>query len=533
MKKVSLAALLLACMTFVGCNGLLPMQSSTPQASTPNASTPADSTPGDTTPDDSTPDNSTPDDSTPDDGGLDGACVHADNDKDTICDECGGSVVVTLDFYAVNDLHGKLTANDSQPGVGGLTTYLKEAKSKNPNTVLLSSGDMWQGGSESNLTRGMIVNDWMSEMDFVSMTLGNHEFDWGTSYIAQNAAASEFAYLAINVYEHATNSRAPYCQPSVMIERGGAKIGVIGAIGDCYSSISSDKVKDVYFKTGNELTNLVKAEANRLKAAGADCIVYSIHDGTSGYDNSLSNGYVDVVFEGHTHSRYVSQDTYGVYHLQGGGENRNISHATLNVNVVENSVVTKTAETISNYVYGEKANDPLLQSLLNKYKDQIALGTQLLGYNARYRDDSELEQLVAELYLKAGLERWGSQYNIVLGGGFLRTRSPYNLAVGNVLYSDVQTLFTFDNPLVLCKISGHKLKTKFIQTTSEDYYVSYSQYGQTVKNSIDTNAIYYVVVDSYTSQYTSNGLTEIARYDETTFARDLLADYIRAGGLAT
>jgi 2',3'-cyclic-nucleotide 2'-phosphodiesterase (5'-nucleotidase family) len=174
-----------------------------------------------------------------------------------------------------------------------------------------------------------------------------------------------------------------------------------------------------------------------------------------------------------------------------------------------------------------------LQSLLNKYKDQIALGTQLLGYNARYRDDSELEQLVAELYLKAGLERWGSQYNIVLGGGFLRTRSPYNLAVGNVLYSDVQTLFTFDNPLVLCKISGYKLKTKFIQTTNEDYYVSYSQYGQTIKNSIDTNATYYVVVDSYTSQYSSNGLTEIARYDETTFARDLLADYIRAGGLAT
>ena len=196
MKKVSLAALLLACMMFVGCNELLPTQSSTPQASMPNASTPADSTP----------DDSTPDDSTPDEGGLDSTCTHADNDKDTICDECGGCVIVTLDFYAVNDLHGKFTANDSQPGVGGLTTYLKEAKSKNPNTVLLSSGDMWQGGSESNLTRGMIINDWMSEMDFVSMTLGNHEFDWGTSYIAENAAASEFAYLAINVYEHETGT---------------------------------------------------------------------------------------------------------------------------------------------------------------------------------------------------------------------------------------------------------------------------------------------------------------------------------------
>jgi hypothetical protein len=38
------------------------------------------------------------------------------------------------------------------------------------------------------------------------------------------------------------------------------------------------------------------------------------------------------------------------------------------------------------------------------------------------------------------------------------------------------------------------------------------------------------VTDTYSSSYGPNGLTEIARYDETTYARDLLADYIEAGG---
>ncbi len=458
---------------------------------------------------------------------------HTDIDGNGVCDDCNQSVVVSVDFYAVNDLHGKFLATDNQPGVGGLTTYLKEAQAANPNTILLSSGDMWQGSSESNLTRGKIINDWMSEMDFVSMTLGNHEFDWGTSYIAENAAACDFPFLAINVYEYGTNARAPYCQPSVMVERGGAKIGIIGAVGDCYSSISSDKVQDVYFQTGSSLTSLVKAEANRLKAAGADCIVYSLHDGMDeGYDTSLSNGYVDVVFEGHTHSRYVKKDSYGVYHLQGGGENKNISHATLSVNIATNSVKTDKAETISSSVYGAKSEDPIMQTLKAKYADEIAKGYEALGYNNRYRDDSELEALVAQLYLEKGLERWGKQYNIVLGGGFLKTRSPYNLYAGEVYYSDVQSVFPFDNQIVLCSISGYKLKSAFLETDNTDYYCAYSTYGNSVKGSINTSSTYYVVVDTYTLQYAYNGLTEVARYDETTFARDLLAEYIQAGGFA-
>jgi 2',3'-cyclic-nucleotide 2'-phosphodiesterase (5'-nucleotidase family) len=176
--------------------------------------------------------------------------------------------------------------------------------------------------------------------------------------------------------------------------------------------------------------------------------------------------------------------------------------------------------------------DPIIQTLSTKYADAIAKGYEVLGYNKQYRDDSELEALVAQLYLEKGLERWGNQYNIVLGGGFLRTRSPYNLKAGNIYYSDVLSLFPFNNQIVLCSISGYKLKSVFVQTTSSDYYCAYTTYGNSIKGSINTNATYYVVVDTYTLQYTYNGLTEVARLDETTFARDLLAEYIQAGGFA-
>lgn len=476
------------------------------------------------------------------------ACsAHVDGDDDGVCDECLASVTVTFDFFALNDLHGKFDDTDSQPGVDELSTYLKRARAQNENTILLSSGDMWQGSAESNLTKGLLLTEWMNEMEFVSMTLGNHEYDWGEEYVEANLEKAEFPFLAINVYERATNARAEYCRPSVTVEKNGVKIGVIGAIGDCYSSISSDKVQDVYFKTGSALTQLVKEEAQRLRAEGADYIVYSLHDGLGQsyshttnipdnrlnyYDVGLSEGYVDLVFEGHTHQRYVFCDSKGVYHLQNGGDNDGVSHAEVTINFVNDTSVVNEAEFVPTDAYDELPDDPIVDELLEKYKEQISQAEKVLGRNARYRSGNELRQLIAELYYEAGLEKWGEKYALVLGGGFISVRSPYKLYAGQVVYGDLQSLFPFDNELVLCSIKGSYLRSKFFETTNSNYFIAYGEYGEEVKKNIDPNATYYLVTDSYTSSYAPNRLTEIERYDGETFARDLLAAYIEAGGLA-
>ena len=92
-------------------------------------------------------------------------------------------------------------------------------------------------------------------------------------------------------------------------------------------------------------------------------------------------------------------------------------------------------------------------------------------------------------------------------------------------------LFPFDNEIVLCTIKGSKLKSQFFNNSSSDYYIAYGEYGQQIKNSINDNATYYIVVDTYTSSYKYNNLTEVARVSGI-YARDLLAEYIKAGGLA-
>ena len=455
--------------------------------------------------------------------------------------------IVTVDFYSVNDMHGKFDDTYANTGVDEMTTYLKNAQQTNENTVVLSAGDMWQGSAESNFTKGKLVTEWMNEVGFSAMALGNHEFDWGEEYIERNEEFAQFPFLAINVYDKATNKRAEYCEPSVLVDQGNVQIGVIGAIGDCYSSIAPEQVEDVYFKVKDDLTSLVKAESNRLRDMGADMIVYVLHDSGNAYsghyDDALSNGYVDLVFEGHSHQTVLRDDRHGVWHLQAGGDNTTgLSHATAEIDFETGEVRVQTAEVVDLDTYANLADDPIVDTLLEKYADELTKVNEQLGYNEKYRNSDDLANVMAKAMYTVGEERWGdeSKYagKIVLGGGFINVRSPYYLPQGNVTYGMIYPLFTFDNPLVLCKVTGERLKRQFIQ--SSNYYMYYGEYGQTLKNSpssIVDSETYYVVVDTYCANYNFSGMgyMEIVEYydeDRTFFSRDALAEYVKDGGMS-
>ncbi len=471
---------------------------------------------------------------------------HTDANTDGTCDTCFVSIQITLDFYSINDLHGKFDDTYANIGLDEMTTYLRNAQTVNANTVLLSAGDMWQGSAESNFTKGNIITDWMNDLGFAAMAMGNHEFDWGEDCVEANEKIANFPFLGINIYDRNTGRRVEYCDSSVMIERGGVKIGIIGAIGDCYSDIAEEQVEDIYFKVGSDLTKLVKAESQKLREEGADIVVYSLHDSGSGYgsyyDEQLSNGYVDLVFEGHTHQVVKKTDKYGVWHLQAGGDNGDgLSYARVNVNAVTDEVSVVTAKTVYHSEYKDMADDPIVDSLLDKYADELAKTNETLGYNAAKRNSDSLANFAAQAMYLAGMERWGNeaQYagKIVLGGGFMSVRSPYYLPVGQVTYGDIYTLFTFDNPIILCKLTGSRLKSQFINSTNSRYFMYYGENKTAVVNSIEDDETYYVIVDTYCANYNFSGMgyLEIVEYYDDAhqvFVRDLLAEFIKDGGMS-
>ena len=441
--------------------------------------------------------------------------------------------IVNIELFALNDFHGNVEDSDTGLGISRTSTLLKTYPNNINNALYVSQGDMWQGSAPSNMTRGQLVNDWMGQLQFTSMTVGNHEFDWGGSYVRTNAGLASFPYLGINVYDRSTNNRVDYCDASTIVEKNGARIGIIGAIGDCYSSISASNVQDIYFKVGDDLTNLVKNEAIRLRnQEQCDFIIYSLHEDDENYNIELSS-YVDLVLEGHTHQNYVKTDSKGIYHIQSAGYNKTINYINIDINTTKDTFVVNRTKSIYTNDYTSYAKDTEAETLFTKYADVISGASDILGYNRSKRNSTYLRQLVADLYLQYGLEKWGSTYNVFLGGGYISCRSPYYLYAGDVTYADVYTLFPFDNHLVLCSIQGKYLDSQFVNTSNENYYISYSSYGENNKNSINSNATYYLITDTYSSDYSYNHLTVIERYTTSDFfARDMIAEYIRSGGMA-
>ena len=447
---------------------------------------------------------------------------------------------VTLDIFAFNDTHGNVTDTVGEGlGISKTSTALKEL-SANKNSIFISQGDMWQGSVESNYTTGNLVTEWMNSLNFVSMTVGNHEYDWGEQAIIQNQELANFPTLGINVINRSTNQRVSYLEPSTTFVRDGAKIGVIGAIGNCLSSISSSKVGNVYFAKNTELTDLVKEESVRLREEeDCDFIIYSIHgsasrDNADTYDLSLSNDhYVDLVLEGHTHDGYSEVDDAGVYHVQCKGNNNQVAHITVDVKIggdyeVKESTLLDFSE--ANSPYRAYANDETVEAIFEKYYDNFAFAYETIGRVSENKNATALRNKVADLYLEAGLEKWGNDYDIVLGGGYLSCRGTGRLLAGDVNYKQLANLFPFDNDIVLCSVMGSDFRDSNFVRGYTNYYMSWSDYGNQIKTEIDNFTTYYLVTDTYSSDYYFNHLTVVDVLDTNgRYARDLLADYIAAG----
>lgn len=78
---------------------------------------------------------------------------------------------------------------------------------------------MFQGGAESNITYGDVVIDAMNIIGFDSMTIGNHEFDWGEEVLSAMASKMDFPLLGYNIYYKGTLNRPSYLKPSTIIKK--------------------------------------------------------------------------------------------------------------------------------------------------------------------------------------------------------------------------------------------------------------------------------------------------------------------------
>ncbi len=103
----------------------------------------------------------------------------------------------------------------------------REAAGERP-VLLLDAGDQAQGSLFYTYYKNKDSAEFMNRIGFEAMALGNHEFDDGVPVAQGFAEAVEFPVLMANADMSREPDFAKLVKPSVVVEKGGERIGIIG-----------------------------------------------------------------------------------------------------------------------------------------------------------------------------------------------------------------------------------------------------------------------------------------------------------------
>jgi 2',3'-cyclic-nucleotide 2'-phosphodiesterase/3'-nucleotidase len=397
-----------------------------------------------------------------------------------------------IDVYNLNDFHGAVEHNsrNGELGIARIGGFFEAKKSINPSSIFLSSGDMWQGSADSNITQGRLVVDSMNAIGFSAMAIGNHEFDWYDTVIIENQQRMNFPLLGINVIDKRTNALASFVEPYTMVDVMGTKVGVIGTIGDTLeTTILASAVMNYEFVP---YTSLVINAAEMLREEGAKLVILINHNGT------VEQGvlpYVDGVFNGHTHrtERNMIQNT-PVYQASAYG--RAIGHMRFQYNPLTSEVIFVPLQS-GVYSYQDLVTlsqfpspSTTIEAIYNQYltSEINSVKNEVIGTADDFFSRSALGRFAVEEMLTFAKTINPDVIASVHNTGGVRAE----IEAGEVTYGDLYRAFPFDNELVIVPVTGSQL----------NYWLTQSNHIRTIENmpSIVDSQTYYVVTINYLSE---------------------------------
>ncbi len=185
--------------------------------------------------------------------------------------------------------------------VGGLdrmATLVKAIRAERPgNTLLLDSGDTWQGSYTALKTTGQDMVDAMRLLGVDAMT-GHWEFTYGKDRVKELVDKLGFAFLASNVRDSEWDEEV--FGHTSFFDRGGVKVAVIGQAFP-YTPVANPRWMIPTWSFGIREEDMQK-RVDAARAAGAQLVVMLSHNGFDA-DRKMAQQVkgIDVILTGHTH----------------------------------------------------------------------------------------------------------------------------------------------------------------------------------------------------------------------------------------
>ena len=392
---------------------------------------------------------------------------------------------VQVTILATTDLHGHIlpidyyTNKPDQSGLAKAATIIKAERKKNPDLLLLDSGDTIQGSplvyyhnKKNNAPPDpmMLV---MNSLKYDAMAVGNHEYNFGLNVLGKARSEAKFPFLSANTYKTGTDETA--YQPYLVKEVNGVRVGILGLTtpgipnwenppnyaGLEFRETISEAKKWVAVLRGKEHVDLVVIPMHM--GLEEDLRTGQVNPGQVGNENAAVRiarevPGVDVILMGHTHTEVPAVFINGVLLTQAD----KWAHRVARVDVYLDQEAggrwkgaAKSARTIP--VNESVAPDDDVGKIAAPYDDETqkwlgrVIGDSpalLTATDARFRDTAILD-LIQRVQLEAG------QADVSMAASF---NPQARIPEGNVTVRDIAGLYEYENTLVTLEVTGQQLK---------------------------------------------------------------------------
>ena len=355
-------------------------------------------------------------------------------------------------------------------GISHLATLIRDVRESESITFLVDAGDIFTGAL-SKKSEGKLPFDLYSAMNYDTLTLGNHEFEYGWEKLVETIPRANFPVLNANIVHEASGELI--AQPYTILERSGVKVGVIGVMGidAFYNTMAS------FHRTGltiKDPTETAQYWADKIRDQVDITVVLTHQNRTAPMqtnkesDPSVQRGFdedyamagnlrgVDVIFGGHSDNGLKQP----VIHPETGtvigltfGQGMHLGYTKFKVDTQKHD-----AEFIEGYLIPVNSNqlpeDKQTAALINDYRkiypellEVLAIVNEPLM--RKYNQESDIGNLLTDYMRKT------AQSDIAfLNSGAIR--ADFN--TGNVTLEQLLNVYPFKDNLTVIELTGNQIK---------------------------------------------------------------------------
>ncbi len=467
-----------------------------------------------------------------------------------------------VQLLQLSDLHGAIEVGNSF-GTALLAGNWDADRKASAATVALSSGD--NIGAAPPISTEFEEMPTIESLNLIKLDVsafGNHEHDRNLEHVQKVIGASTFQWVTANYGDESLKvlkSGTKEAKAYTIIERGGVKIGVVGANtpetieqvfpGNLDYKDSAGAKKTIQIEPGVAGINKAVADA---RAAGAEVVAVLIHQGWTENSDGVAKGLynnlaaeikgADVIYGGHSHQTFSTLIPASARNaapvLLGQTRNSGVEYTRSQICLKAGEVVGSSLQHVLKYaastintgvVSTVTTQDTAGAALVKKYKDQLTAKLDVKigqvsavfprGGNPAVERSGEnpMGNYIADL-LRA---KYKTDIAITNGGGIrdtfpAKTYIPANTALVrtgsgplDVTLGDALSVYPFGNQVVTTVVTGANL-WKALENGVGGNYPSDGRFPQVsgIKFSFDS------------SKPVGSRIVEVTKLDGTAIAKD-------------